>query len=58
MVTVIVVYSIFITIYTSIKENGHYRLFDEKILKKKISYVRAWILNFVYGIAIVLPGIN
>ena len=44
-VTVIVVYSIFISIYTSKKEDGHYKLFDEKAIKKnkKISYKRAWI---------------
>ena len=49
-VTVIVVYSIFISIYTSKKEDGHYKLFDEKAIKKnkKISYKRAWILNFIY----------
>lgn len=49
-VTVIVAYSIFISIYTSLKEDGHYRLFDEKVIEKnkKISYKRAWILNFIY----------
>lgn len=29
-VTVIVAYSIFISIYTSEKEDGHYRLFDKR----------------------------
>ena len=49
-VTVIVAYSIFISIYTSKREDGHYRLFDKRILKynKKISYVRAWVLNFMW----------
>ena len=49
-VTVIVAYSIFISIYTSLKEDGHYKLFDEKVIKKnkKISYVRAWVLNFMW----------
>lgn len=46
-VTVIVAYSIFISIYTSLKEDGHYRLFDEKVIKKnkKISYVVAIVLR-------------
>ena len=49
-VTVIVGYSIFISIYTSLKEDGHYKLFDEKVIEKnkKISYVRAWLLNFMW----------
>ena len=49
-VTVIVAYSIFISIYTSLKEDGHYKLFDEKVIEKnkKISYVRAWVLNFMW----------
>ena len=49
-VTLAVPYIIFISIYTSKKEDGHYRLFDEKVIKKnkKISYVRAWVLNFMW----------
>ena len=49
-VTVIVAYSIFISICTSLKEDGHYKLFDEKVIEKnkKISYVRAWLLNFMW----------
>ena len=49
-VTLAVPYSIFISIYTSKKEDGHYKLFDEKVIKKnkKISYVRAWVLNFMW----------
>ena len=40
-ITVIVAYSIFISIYTSLKEEGHHKLFDEKVIEKnkKISYV-------------------
>ena len=42
----IIVYVIFISIYTSKKEDGHYL---KKNLKynKKISYMRAWMLNFL-----------
>lgn len=49
-ITVIVAYSIFISIYTSLKEEGHHKLFDEKVIEKnkKISYVRAWVLNFMW----------
>lgn len=49
-VTVIVAYIIFIGIYTSKKEDGHYRLFDEKVIEKnkKISYMRSWVLNFMW----------
>ena len=41
-VTVIVVYSIFISIYTSKKEDRHYKSFDEKAIEKnkKVGYVR------------------
>ena len=45
-IVVIIVYVIFISIYTSKKEDGHYL---KKNLKynKKISYMRAWMLNFL-----------
>lgn len=45
-IVVIIVYVIFISIYTSKKEDGHYL---KKNLKynKKISYMRAWLLNFL-----------
>ncbi|OQQ89148.1 ABC transporter permease [Ligilactobacillus salivarius] len=46
-ITVIVVYSIFNSIYTSKKEDGHYKSFDEKAIEKnkKISYVVAIVLR-------------
>ena len=45
-IVVIIVYVIFISIYTSKKEDGHYL---KKNLKynKKISYMRTWMLNFL-----------
>ena len=45
-IVIIIVYVIFISIYTSKKEDGHYL---KKNLKynKKISYMRAWMLNFL-----------
>ena len=45
-IVVIIVYVIFISNYTSKKEDGHYL---KKNLKynKKISYMRAWMLNFL-----------
>lgn len=46
-VTLAVPHIIFISIYTSKREDGHYRLFDEKVIKKnkKISYVVAIVLR-------------
>lgn len=32
-ITVIVAYSIFISVYTGLKKDGHYRLFDKRILR-------------------------
>ena len=53
-VTVIVAYSIFISIYTSLKEDGHYKLFDEKVIEKnkKISYESVGVKFYVVAIVL------
>ena len=49
-VTVIVAYSIFISIYSCLKEDGLYKLFDEKVIEKnkKGGYVRVWLGDFMW----------